>query len=118
MSRDDRARPSAEPQSLSDALARFVDGRGWHERLRDSAVHTRWIDIAGDELAHHVTPVRLRGGVLVVRAESGAWAAQLRYLSPWLLQRAQEVLGAERVNRVQIISGAQEPGSDTGSAER
>lgn len=118
MSRDGRERPSGEPQSLSAALDRFIDGHGWQERLRDSAVHTRWVDIAGEELAHHVTPVRLRGGVLVVRAESGAWAAQLRYLSPWLLQRAQEVLGAERVDRVQIVSGAREPGSDTGSAGR
>lgn len=93
------------PQPLSDVLARFVTDRGWHERLHDSQVHSRWTEIVGDDLAAHAQPVRVRGGVLVVSAKSGPWASQLRYLSPWLLQRAQMVLGADRVDRVQILSG-------------
>lgn len=104
---------SGQPSALSELLTDFVAQRGWRERLRDSEVHTYWTDIVGPELSAHVAPVRLRGGVLVLRAASGAWATQLRYLSPWLLQRVQEVLGSERVVRIQIVTGAQDP---TGSA--
>lgn len=102
----------SNPITLSDALGQFVARRGWQERLRDSQVHTLWSDIVGPDLAHHVTPVRLRGGVLVVRARSGAWAAQLRYLSPWLLKRAEQVLGSERVTRVQIVTASSHGDTD------
>lgn len=101
--------------SLSDVLGRFITDRGWHERLHDSQVHRRWTEIVGSDLAAHVQPVRVRGGVLVVRAESGPWASQLRYLSPWLLQRAQDVLGADRVERVQILSGPPTDSSGRGT---
>lgn len=111
---DDGSSP-ARPHPLSDVLARFITDRGWYERLHDSQVHQRWTEIVGPDLAAHVQPIRVRGGVLVVRAESGPWASQLRYLSPWLLQRAQDVLGADRVERVQILTGppADSPGRDS-----
>lgn len=93
------------PSALSELLSQWVDRRGWHESLHDSQIHQRWLEIAGDEVAAHAEPVRLRGGVLVVRAQSGAWATQLRYLAPRLLERAQQVLGSDRVHRVQVVSG-------------
>lgn len=93
------------PSALSELLSQWIDDRGWHEPLHDSQVHQRWLEIAGEDVAAHADPVRLRGGVLVVRAQSGAWATQLRYLAPRLLERAQQVLGTERVHRVQIVSG-------------
>lgn len=93
------------PSALSELLSQWVDHRGWQGPLHDSQIHARWREIAGEEVACHADPVRLRGGVLVVRAESGAWATQLRYLAPRLLERAQQVLGEQRVHRVQIVSG-------------
>lgn len=100
-----RSERGRAPTTLSELLSQWVDRRGWQDRLHDSQVHRRWLEIAGDEIAAHAEPVRLRGGVLVVRVQSGAWATQLRYLTPRLLERAQQVLGADRVERVQIVSG-------------
>lgn len=100
-----RSERGRAPNTLSDLLSQWVDRRGWHDRLHDSQIHQRWLEIAGDEIAAHAEPVRLHGGVLVVRVSSGAWATQLRYLTPRLLERAQQVLGADRVHRVQIVSG-------------
>lgn len=109
MSRDGAEEPAAgrgrQPAALADVLSQLASRRGWADRLHDSQVHARWPDIAGAHVAAHAEPVRLHGGVLVVRAESGAWAAQLRYLAPRLVARAQEVLGSDRVHRVQIVSG-------------
>lgn len=100
-----RSERGRAPNALSELLGQWVDRRGWQDRLQDSQIHRRWLEIAGEEIAAHAEPVRLRGGVLVVRAQSGAWATQLRYLTPRLLERAQQVLGADRVERVQIVSG-------------
>jgi predicted nucleic acid-binding Zn ribbon protein len=90
---------------VSEVLNRLAQDRGWQQRLRDGEVHERWSDIVGADLAGHAQPVRLHGGVLVVRVASAAWATQLRYLAPRLVARANEVLGEQRVRRVQVIPG-------------
>lgn len=107
-----------EPVTLSDVLGRLATDRGWHDRLRDGQVHQRWVEIAGEDLAAHTEPVRLHGGVLVVRVASGAWAEQLRYLTPRLLERARQVLGAERVRRVQVVTGETAHGPRDGEHDR
>lgn len=98
-----RRRRAGEPETLGDLLGELSSARGWASRLRDARVHGRWPQIVGPELAAHVQPVRLHGGVLVVRAESSAWATQVRYLSGQLADRANEVLGADSVRRVNVV---------------
>ena len=92
------------PPALGDLVAALTSTRGWSKRLRGARIHNRWIDIAGEELARHVTPVRLAGGVLVVQAESPAWATQVQYLAAQLRDRANEVLGADEVRVVTVRS--------------
>jgi hypothetical protein len=72
-----------------------------------------WEDIVGTELIAHCEPVRLAGRVLVVRAESPAWATQLRYLTTQLLERTGSVLGAGSVREVRIVVGRLEGRPDT-----
>lgn len=100
-----RRRPVAPPKPLGDALSEVARRRGWVRRLEDARVHLVWEDIAGAPLAAHTEPVRLHGGVLVVRADSGTWATQVRYLTAVLLERANETLGAGRVQRVTVVTG-------------
>ncbi|MBW3601270.1 MAG: DUF721 domain-containing protein [Actinobacteria bacterium] len=98
-----RQRGAGEPESLGDLVGELTSARGWASRLRDARVHRRWPQIVGPELAAHVEPVRLHGGVLVVRAESPPWATQVRYLSGQLAERANEILGAGSVRRVNVV---------------
>lgn len=94
-----------DPTSLDQALAKLVAKRGWGTRLEAAAVHARWEDIAGPQLARHCRPVRLAGGVLVVAVSSSAWAEQVRYLAGDLVQRANAVLGDGFVERVTVTIG-------------
>lgn len=94
-----------DPRSLGDALSREFRRRGWAQRLEEARVHGVWDEIAGAALAAHTEPVRLHGGVLVVRADSATWATQVRYLSGDLLRRANETLGAGTVRRVTVVTG-------------
>jgi predicted nucleic acid-binding Zn ribbon protein len=61
--------------------------------------------MVGEELAAHCEPVRLAGKVLVVRAESPAWATQLRYLTAQLIERAEIALGPGSVREVRVTVG-------------
>lgn len=100
------ARPDKPPPPpVADLVNALSSRRGWAARLRGARVFEAWPQIAGEELARHVTPVRLAGGVLVVRAESPAWATQVSYLAGQLLIRANEVLGEGEVTTVTVQSG-------------
>lgn len=93
------------PTALSTSLGRLARRPGWGERLGAARVEAAWEAIVGEGLAAHCEPVRLAGRVLVVRAESPAWATQLRYLTLQLVERADAVLGAGSVTRVEVTVG-------------
>lgn len=96
---------AAPPPAISDLVGDLVRAHGWGSRLEGARVHEVWADIAGDALVRHCEPVRLHGGVLVVRVASPQWATQVRYLTSSLIERACGVLGEGRVERVQIVVG-------------
>ena len=99
---EDEVPDATPPPAVSDLVATLSSAKGWSTRLRGARIHAAWVEIAGEELARHVTPVRLAGGVLVVQAESPAWATQVRYLAPELRDRANAVLGEGEVRTVTV----------------
>lgn len=105
----DAAKSTPPPKALGDLVDGLSSAKGWSSRLKGARIHGAWQQIAGDDLARHVTPVRLAGGVLVVRAESPAWATQVQYLSRALAQRANEVLGEGEVRSVTVQTGRAPP---------
>jgi predicted nucleic acid-binding Zn ribbon protein len=92
------------PSPLGAALEGYVASRGWGERLRAGRVfrdgRASWAD-----LAQRCEPIRIAGGTLVIRAESQAWATQLRYLTPALLRNAEQVLGPGTVRTIRLVVG-------------
>ncbi|MDQ3538497.1 MAG: DUF721 domain-containing protein [Actinomycetota bacterium] len=101
----DRRPEGPEPEEVGALLASISGRRGWEARLRGARIHQHWDEIAGEQLARHVQPVRLAGGVLVVRAVSSAWATQVGFLAPELLARANAVLGVGEVTKVTVTTG-------------
>lgn len=97
------------PRRVADAVARLTAARGWSRRLHGARVHSTWEEIAGERLAQHTEPVRLHGGVLVVRATSSAWAAQIPYVANEIIRRANAVLGEGQVARVVVTRGSGPP---------
>ena len=62
----------------------------------------RWPEVVGDTLSKECAPAALQGDVLLVRASSAPWAAQLRFLQSDIAARANEVLGAGKVREVRV----------------
>ena len=62
----------------------------------------RWSEVVGETLSRECAPAALHGEVLVIRASSAPWAAQLRFLHDSIAARANEVLGAEKVSDVRV----------------
>jgi predicted nucleic acid-binding Zn ribbon protein len=96
-------RPDAtDPQRVGDVLASYVGERGWRAPLNSARIFSDWAAIVGADVAAHCAPSSLRDGELTVRAESTAWATQLRLLSGTLLTRLVSELGADVVHKIAI----------------
>ena len=89
------ARPDdRDPQPLGTAVRRLLADRGWQTEVSVGAVLGRWAEVVGPELAAHCTPERFADGELSVRADSTAWATQVRLLAPRLVERLNAEVGA------------------------
>lgn len=69
-----------------------------------------WEEVVGPQVAARSAPVSLVSGVLTVRAEGGAWAAELTLLAPTLAAKADAFLGPDvRVESVRVTGGSAGP---------
>lgn len=92
-----------DPQLLEDQLESFVNERGWQVDVAVGAVIGRWPQIVGAEIAQHCHPVEFIDGVLTIRADSTAWATQLRMLSASLMGRLAADVGEGTVTELRIV---------------
>ncbi|WP_433178936.1 DUF721 domain-containing protein [Actinoallomurus sp. CA-150999] len=102
-----------DPTAFGPAIRELLAARGWEERVAVGGVFGRWPEIVGPELAEHTEPQTFEDGILVVAADSNAWAAQLRLLAATLVKRLNEELGHGSVQRVKVIgpsSASRSPG--------
>ena len=96
-----------EPKPLGDLLPLLVSGRGWSERLAIGRVKEAWATIVGPVVAARSEPIRLFRGTLTVRADGGAWAAELTLLAASLVAKVDAFLGADAaVREVRIAAGS------------
>lgn len=91
-----------DPQPLTRAVERLVSEHGWEDDVAVGGVVGRWDTIVGAEVAAHCSPEGWSDGVLTVRADSTAWATQVRLLAPNLVKRLAEEVGHGRVLRVDV----------------
>lgn len=92
-----------DPQPIGSTVDDLVSERGWSQPIAIGGVEGRWAQIVGADLAAHCTPEEFDAGRLVVRADSTAWATQVRLLSMTLLARLNDDLGAGTVTHLQVL---------------
>jgi len=91
-----------DPMLLGEQLDRLMSDRGWQVDVAVGSVIGRWPQIVGPEIADHVQPVSFESGVLTLRAESTAWATQMRLLTSMLLGRLEREVGAGTVTEIAV----------------
>jgi len=93
-----------DPKLLGQAVERLIADRGWETERAVGGVEGRWGQIVGPDLAGHCRPEAFDDGVLTVRADSTAWATQVRLLAGTLLARLNADLGAGTVTRLSVLA--------------
>jgi len=91
-----------DPALLGDQMDRLLLDRGWNVDVAVGSVMGRWPAIVGTAVAEHCTPVTFSEGVLTVRADSTAWATQLRLMSSSILGRLETEVGKDAVTELRV----------------
>lgn len=91
--RSGSGRDGRDPALVGDQLDRLMADRGWQLDVAAGAIMGRWPQIVGADIAEHVTPVAFELGVLTLRADSTAWATQMRLMSSAVIGRIDEEAG-------------------------
>ena len=98
-----------DPATISKLVENLIVSRGWDQELIGGKVTALWADIVGDVIADHVTVEAVKfdsGGTsatLVLRAESTAWATQMKLCLPAVQENLDEKFGAEIFTNIQIL---------------
>lgn len=92
-----------DPVAAADAVNELVAAQGWEHSTTVAAAMARWEDIAGPELAAHITAESFSEGVLLLRADSTAWATQMRLLLPTVRRAIDAAVGRGVVADIRIV---------------
>ncbi len=109
-----KRRPGAEPSARArrdgrdphlhgDPRDRLLADRGWKVDVAVGSVMGRWADIVGPQVAEHCAPVTFELGVLTVRADSTAWATQVRLLASTIMGRLEDEVGKGTVAELKVV---------------
>lgn len=93
-----------DPQALGRAVNKLTAEHGWDDDLAVHGVVARWSQIVGSEVGAHVVPEKYDDGVLTVRADSSAWATQMRMLASEVVRRLNDEIGQGSVTRVNVLA--------------
>ncbi|WP_029253869.1 DUF721 domain-containing protein [Paraoerskovia marina] len=103
----ERKGPGArDPQLFGDAITNLLRQRGWTADVTVGGVVGRWREIVGDDVANHCVAETFHDKVLVIRADSTAWATQMRILTPQVLNTIAKEVGDGVVTELTVLGPA------------
>jgi predicted nucleic acid-binding Zn ribbon protein len=94
-------RRSDGPEKLHTGLEAVMAELATEAPAATVSVFSHWQAIAGDAVAQHVVPLRIRDGALVVAVDNPVWATQVRALSAALLERVAAVTD-EQLDHIEV----------------
>jgi predicted nucleic acid-binding Zn ribbon protein len=89
-----------DPQLFGDIARRWVVAADTGGEIAKARLFAGWAEIVGADIAAHAQPEDLVDQELTVRAESTAWATQLRLLAPGMVKKINHALGHGTVTRI------------------
>jgi len=74
---------------------------GLQERLTERSTLDKWPEVVGPEIASHSQALDLVDGLLVIDADHGAWRQELTLLVPTIIEKFNDLCGADTVTEIQ-----------------
>lgn len=81
-------------------LPKILERAGQNRELSEAAAIIAWKRVAGEGLARHTKPTRLRNMTLTVEVADEVWKRQLQRMSPELISRVNKLMKRELVTAI------------------
>jgi predicted nucleic acid-binding Zn ribbon protein len=108
------ARPDGrDPAPVGAVIDGVIATSGWGTDIAVRTLFARWPELVGPEVAAHCQPTGFADGTLRVRADSTAWATQLRLLAGSVVKRLNDEVGPGNVTFLEV-SGPDTPSWSSG----
>ena len=94
---------------LSGLIQRLIINKGWDLQVATGKLQGQWGLIVGHDVASHVIIESFnldpsgQSGTLILRADSSAWATQIRLLLPTISQRLGNEIGQGRISEIKVL---------------
>jgi len=94
---------NTDPQSLESVLSEVIANRNWSKGVAEGSLFSDWVQIVGQEIATHTTPISLVDGKLTIQSSSSAWATQMRLMQDDLLKTISNSAPGALVEQLNVI---------------
>ena len=94
-----------DPLPIGRVLDEHTRRFGMGEAKQVGELFSSWPRIVGPAMAAHVEPVSLRKGILKLVADSPTWATEITYLGEQIRKQANEALGSEVIEKIEVGAG-------------
>ncbi len=88
--------------SFGDVLRSALERRGIDRQIKEHEVIQRWSEIAGEMVARHSTPVRMRNGILWLSVQDATWRMELHSMRGELARKINAAAGDELVREIRV----------------
>lgn len=101
-----------DPAKLAGLIDHIILNKGWDLQLATGKLRAQWQKIVGAEIADHVEIEEFQlnssgqAGILVLRADSTAWATQIKLLMSSLEKRIEDEVGQGRLSEIKVLGPA------------
>ena len=101
-----------DPAKLAGLIDNIIVNKGWDLQLATGKLRAKWQQIVGIDVADHVEIEQFQmnssgqSGILVLRADSTAWATQIKLLLPTLEQKLDQEVGVGRITEIKVLGPA------------
>lgn len=98
-----------DPATLSNLISSLIVTKGWDLNIVIGKLHASWPTMVGTQIADHVSIEQIllnpsgQSGVLILRADSTAWATQIKFHIPTIHERIRDEFGQEVISEIHVL---------------
>jgi predicted nucleic acid-binding Zn ribbon protein len=89
-------------KSMKECVNQFSHTQTGSVATKVSSLHGIWNDVAGDDIAQHVTVRHIKEGVLHVVADHAAWSTHMKYMQDQIVTRINNQLGEGTISSISL----------------
>ncbi len=88
--------------SLKEIINQLIELNDWGEGIAFAKIKEEWIKTVGENFAEHIAPLKLKDGVLHLKADSSTWRTEMLIRKQLLIDKLNSYCGKNIIKSIKI----------------